>query len=84
MSLLGPRMETHGYPSDDSDEDSVSGMKASYTLCDHADYIGLLYRHADLGHPTCPLLTKADVTHMLDLPDDTAHESMKDILHCTT
>jgi hypothetical protein len=65
-------METHGYPSDDSDEDSVSEMKA---------YIGLLYRHADLGHPTCPLLTKADVTQMLDLPDDTAHESMKDILH---
>lgn len=77
------RMENYGDLSDDSDEDSISKMKASYTLCDHADHIGLLYRHADLGYPTCPILTKADVTQMLDLPDDTSHESMKDTLHCT-
>jgi len=48
-------------------DESPSKLKA-YTLYDHAEYIGLLYDNADLGYPSCPLLTKADAEIILDVP----------------
>jgi len=48
-------------------DESPSKLK-EYTLYDHAENIGLLYDNADLGYPTCPLLTKADAISILDVP----------------
>ena len=40
----------------------------TYTLYDHAKRIGLLFDNADLGYPTCPLLTEKDAEAILDVP----------------
>ena len=48
-------------------DESPSKLK-EYTLYDHAENIGLLYDNADLGYPTCPVLTKSDAIRILDVP----------------
>lgn len=61
QASTSPEIENDEQPADENK------LKA-YTLYDHAEYIGLLYDNADLGYPSCPLLTKADAENILDVP----------------
>jgi hypothetical protein len=40
----------------------------AYTLYDHATYLSLEFDNADLGSPTCPLLTRESAEILLDTP----------------
>lgn len=51
-----------------SEESSASRMR-SYSLYDHATFIGLHFDDTDLGYPTCPLLTKDDAVYFCKVPD---------------
>lgn len=42
--------------------------KEAYTLYDHAKRIGLLFDNADLGYPSCPILSEKDAESILDVP----------------
>jgi len=41
----------------------------TYTLYDHARVLGLDFNNADLGYPSCPLLSHKDVKEFLDVPN---------------
>jgi len=45
-----------------------SANRQAYTLYDHAKYLDLQFSNADLGYPSCPLLTKEDAEALLDVP----------------
>jgi hypothetical protein len=51
-------------------ESSPKRMR-SYSLYDHATFIGLLFDDTDLGYPTCPLLTKDDAVYFCKFTDYT-------------
>lgn len=50
--------------------ESSSNRMRSYSLYDHANFIGLLFDDTDLGYPTCPLLTKDDAVYFCKISDD--------------
>ncbi len=47
---------------------SSPSVKETYTLYDHAKYIGLQFDNEDLGYPSCPLLKKEDAEMLMDVP----------------
>ena len=60
--------EEEQYAEPSTSASSSLSKKEVYTIYDHAKHVGLLFDNADLGYPTCPLLTKEDAESILDVP----------------